>query len=93
VVWGTFDAIVAYFVFATVAFLGLTVVGLFRLRRRAPSVDAPTPFYPATPILFLVSIALVLLLLAAGRPREAALGTAVVALGRPVYWLLQKRRV
>ena len=32
---GTFDAIVAYFVFVTVAFLGLIVVGLMRLRRAA----------------------------------------------------------
>ena len=31
---GSFDAIVAYFIFVTVVFIGLTVVGLFRLRRR-----------------------------------------------------------
>ena len=30
---GSFDAIVAYFIFVTVVFIGLTVVGLFRLRR------------------------------------------------------------
>ena len=38
---GTFDAIVAYFVFVTVAFLGLTVVGLLRLKRRS-APGAPT---------------------------------------------------
>ena len=32
---GTFNQIVAYFVFVAVAFLGLTVAGLFRLARRA----------------------------------------------------------
>jgi APA family basic amino acid/polyamine antiporter len=89
---GTFDAIVAYFVFVTVAFLGLTVTGLFRLRRRAPPAAYSTPFYPLTPILFLASIALVLVLLAGGRPREAALGVAVVALGVPAYTLLRRRR-
>lgn len=89
---GTFDAIVAYFIFATVAFLGLTVVGLFRLRRREASPGYTTPFYPLTPILFLVSIALVLVLLGAGRPREAALGTAVVALGLPVYALFFRKK-
>ena len=31
---GSFDAIVAYFIFVTVVFIALTVVGLFRLRRR-----------------------------------------------------------
>ena len=34
VVVGTFEAIVTYFIFVTVAFIGLTVLGLFRLRRR-----------------------------------------------------------
>jgi APA family basic amino acid/polyamine antiporter len=92
VAFGTFDAIVAYFVFATVAFLGLTVVGLLRLRRRSPPEGYATPLYPLPPILFLLSVALVLLLLAAGRPREAALGTAVVALGLPVYFFLRHRR-
>jgi APA family basic amino acid/polyamine antiporter len=88
---GTFDAIVAYFVFVTVAFLGLTVIGLFRLRRRGPGAAYETPFYPVTPILFLTTITVVLVLLAGGRPREAALGVAVVALGVPAYTLLRRR--
>jgi len=88
---GTFDAIIAYFVFVTVAFLGLTVFGLVRLKRRLPPVSYETPFYPLPPVLFLVSISLVLLLLAAGRPREAALGVAVVAAGVPAYVLLRRR--
>ena len=86
VVLGTFDTIVAYFVFATVAFLGLTVAGLFVLRRRDPAPPAvPTPFYPWTPAFFLATIVLVLVLLAAGRPIQAALGVAIVALGWPLY--------
>jgi len=89
---GTFDAIVAYFVFVTVVFLGLTVAGLFRLRRRSPPASYSTPFYPLTPVLFLVSVVLVLVLLAAGRPREAALGTAVVALGIPAYFVFRKKK-
>jgi APA family basic amino acid/polyamine antiporter len=88
---GTFDAIVAYFVFVTVAFLGLTVLGLVRLKRRLPRVAYETPLYPLPPVLFLVSITLVLILLAAGRPREAALGVAVVAAGVPAYVLLRRR--
>jgi len=90
---GTFDAIVAYFVFVTVAFLGLTVVGLVRLKRRLPAVPYVTPFYPVPPVLFLVSITLVLVLLAAGRPKEAALGIAVVAAGVPAYSLLRPKAV
>ena len=72
--------------------LGLTVVGLFRLRRREASPGYTTPFYPLTPVLFLSSIALVLVLLGAGRPREAALGSAVVALGLPAYALFYRKK-
>jgi APA family basic amino acid/polyamine antiporter len=87
---GTFDAIVAYFVFVTVAFLALTVAGLVRLRRSSPPAGYATPLYPLTPMLFLASVGLVLALLAGGRPREAALGVAVVALGIPVHRLLTR---
>ena len=35
---GTFDSIVAYFVFVTVAFIALTVAAVFVLRRRDPAL-------------------------------------------------------
>jgi basic amino acid/polyamine antiporter, APA family len=89
---GSFDAIVAYFVFVTVAFLALTVAGLFVLRRRSPSSPYATPLYPLTPVLYVASVVLVLVLLALGRPREAALGVAVVALGVPVYLVFARRQ-
>jgi APA family basic amino acid/polyamine antiporter len=79
---GTFDGIVAYFVFATVAFLGLIVVGLARLRGRAGEPARPSAWF------FLACIAIVLLMLGAGRPLESALGLVVVALGWPAYRFL-----
>jgi len=85
---GTFQAIVAYFVFVTVAFLGLTVAGLLVLRRRGgprPLVEAP--FHPWCAVVFLASVSVVLALLLAGRPLQAVLGVAVVALGWPVHLL------
>lgn len=89
---GTFDAIVAYFIFVTFVFLGLMVAGLFRIRRRAPPAGFATPLYPLPAVLFLVSVVLALALLAAGRPREAGLGVAVVALGLPVYYSFFRQR-
>jgi APA family basic amino acid/polyamine antiporter len=87
---GSFDAIVAYFVFVTVCFLGLTVLGLFRLRARGAEAPFTTPFHPVTPALFLLSVVVVLALFGSGRPREAGLGVAVVALGLPAYTLLRR---
>lgn len=93
---GTFGEIIAYFIFVTVGFIGLTVLGLYRVRGR--EVDAGrgtqdaglgyrTPGYPVTPMVFLALVAGLLVLLAANNPLQAALGTAVVALGWPVYHL------
>jgi APA family basic amino acid/polyamine antiporter len=95
VVLGTFDKIVAYFVFVAVFFVALTVAALFVLRRR-PHADGAhpyrTPFYPLTPLLFLALVVALLLLLAGNNPRQAFLGVAVVALGVPVYHLLFRKR-
>jgi len=88
---GTFEAIVAYFVFVTVVFLALTVAGLFRLP--APEDGLRAAGWPWTPLVFLGMLALTLTLLAAGQPREAALGVLVVAAGIPVYRRLFSGRV
>jgi basic amino acid/polyamine antiporter, APA family len=92
VVWiAAFDAIIAYFIFATVAFVALTVAGIYRL----PPPQTGTvrlPGYLATPLAFLVLLVTLLALLGAGRPLEAALGTAAVALGYPVYRLVASSR-
>jgi APA family basic amino acid/polyamine antiporter len=91
---GTFDQIVAYFVFVILIFIGLTVAALFVLRRRRPSAETKylTPGYPVTPIIFLLLILLLLLLLAGNNPGQAALGLCVVAFGLPIYYLLFRRR-
>src|SRR5262245_34095840 len=93
VLLGTFDQIVTYFVFVTVAFVGLTVGAMIVLRRRLGN-DAPyrTPLYPVTPIVFLVLVVATLLLLAGHSPRQALLGLGIVALGIPVYVLTLRAR-
>jgi APA family basic amino acid/polyamine antiporter len=89
---GSFDDIVGYFVFITIAFVALTTLGLYRLPRPAPG-EYRVPGYPVTPVGFLALLGVLLVLLAAGSPREAGLGTLVVALGVPVYrFLVAPRR-
>ncbi len=80
----TFEAILAYFICVTVAFVALTVAGLYRLPRPEGSVFR-VPGYPVTPLLFLALLVTLVALFFAGRPFESALGAAVVALGYPVY--------
>ena len=92
---GSFQQIIAYFIFVAVAFLGLTVAGLFRLRRRTQHTESAvrTPGYPLTPSAFLALVLLLLVLLAVRSPREVAVGCAVVLAGIPVYGLFNRRIV
>ena len=90
---GTFNEIIGYFVFVTVLFVGLTVAGLFRIRRRTPAASYSTWGYPVTPVLFLVLVAVLLLLLAGHNPLRAALGVGIVALGVPVYLLVFRKPI
>ena len=89
---GTFDQILAYFFFVTVAFLALTVAGAYRPGMRpGPAGVGRVPGYPVTPLVFLLPIVLLLVLLAADKPRESLLGSAVVLLGLPFYRLVAPR--
>src|SRR5262249_37708977 len=88
VVVGTFSGIVAYFVFVTVAFIAASVASLYRLREAAEGFR--TPLRSVTPAVFVGLSALLLALLLMGRPKQALLGVAVVALGAPVYATLRR---
>jgi APA family basic amino acid/polyamine antiporter len=90
VLLGTFDTIVPYFVFSTVAFIGLTAAAVFVIRRREPTFTVPG--YPWTPVVFLATVALLLVLLALNNPLQAGLGAIVVAAGLPVYRIVYARR-
>lgn len=87
---GSFQQIIAYFIFAAVVFLGLAGAGLFRARRRDPQTSGAfrTPLYPMPPIVFLLLIMALMVLLAGHSPREAALGSLVLLAGVPVYWMV-----
>jgi APA family basic amino acid/polyamine antiporter len=90
---GSFQQVIAYFIFSAVVFLGLAGAGLFRARKRAAGVLLPfmTPLYPLPPAVFLVLITLLLILLAGHSPREALLGVIVVLAGAPVYSAFRRK--
>jgi len=91
VLLGKFGDIIAYFLFAVVLFIGLTVAALFALRREGGSVGFKTPLYPLTPLFYLMLTALLLYLLASARPLYALTGTLVVAFGLPFYYRVLRR--
>jgi APA family basic amino acid/polyamine antiporter len=88
VMLGTFNQIIAYFIFVTVIFIALTVAAVFVLRKKDPAAPAyRAPGYPGSPIVFLVLICVLLFLLAANNPVQAFVGAGVVITGAFVYRL------
>ncbi len=87
---GSFNEILSYFFFVVTLFVAITVLGLFRIRRR-PFDGYTTPLFPATPVFFLCITVIVLVLIAMRNPVNAAVGSIVVMLGVPVYHLMFKR--
>lgn len=88
---GTFNEIVAYFVFVAVVFLGLTVAGTLRVNGLLKeSTRLRVPGYPYTPMAFLFLVVGMLFLLASRSPVQAFLGVLVVLIGVPCFRLMQK---
>ena len=88
---GNFQQIISYFFFIAVLFIGMTVAGLFVLRRREFG-GYKTPLYPVTPIAFLAITAIVLFFIGMRDPGRTLLGTGVVLLGLPVYYFVFRRK-
>ncbi len=86
---GTFESIVAFFVFIVVAFIAATVVGVFVLRRRDRSIVVPMHPWPA--IVFLLLVGVLLVLVGASNPLLALLGVVTVLAALPVYRIIQAR--
>ena len=92
---GTFDQLTDMLIFAAFIFYGATTLGVFILRRKMP--DAPRPYkvwgYPIVPALFIIFCIFLVGNTIIARPREAAIGLSLIALGIPFYfWFLKKRK-
>ena len=90
---GSFEQIISYALFIVVFFLGLTVSGVFVLRRRQEAAESVvmTPGYPLTPLAFLVLVVVMLVLVGVHAPKQALLGVAVVLAGLPVYEIFRSK--
>jgi APA family basic amino acid/polyamine antiporter len=92
----TYDKLLGYAVFADWIFFALAGASLMVFRRTLP--EAPRPFpvpaYPVVPLLFILAGAGIVLNTFFADTRNAIIGTAIFALGVPVYyfWRGQGRR-
>lgn len=94
---GTYGQLLDYVVFGDWIFFGLTATTIFVYRsreRRDGGAAAPgfrAPFFPLTPALFVLAAMYVMASSVASNPKNAAIGTGLLALGVPVFLFWRRR--
>jgi len=87
---GKYDQLLNTVVFADWIFFGLTVGGLFVLRRRLGRPGGfRTPWYPALPAAFVLVAAAVVCSTIAVAPVRSAIGAGLLLLGIPVFFVFK----
>lgn len=88
---GTYGDLLNTVVFADWIFFGLTVAGLFILRRRTTTDGFRTPLYPLMPAAFVLVALVVVYSVVATDPWRSLAGAGLLALGIPVYLYFTSR--
>jgi APA family basic amino acid/polyamine antiporter len=90
---GRFQALFSLAIFGEWLFYALTASTIFVFRRR--EINATRPYsiwgYPVVPALFILAAMVLLVFSFAAQPRNSLVGTAIILLGIPVHYLLQRR--
>ncbi len=86
---GTYDQLFTYVVFTAFLFYAMSCGAVVRLRHKAPPAVLPRPYrawgYPVTPLVFIAFATWLVANTIVQSPRNAAVGTALVLVGLPVY--------
>jgi len=91
---GRFQALFSLAIFSEWLFYALTASTIFVFRRREASLTRPYSIwgYPVLPALFILAAAVLLVFSFADQPRNSLIGTAIILLGIPLYFLMKRRR-
>lgn len=94
---GTYGELIDSVVFGDWIFFGLTVAAIFVFRKRLPlegreSGGFRTPGYPIVPALFVAAAAVAVVSAILSSPKRALMGTALLALGVPIYLFFVRRK-
>lgn len=89
---GKFQALFSLAIFSEWLFYALNVSTIFVFRRRDPPASRPYSAwgYPAIPALFILAAAVLLVFSFRDQPRNSLIGSAIILLGIPVHYWLQR---
>ncbi len=86
---GKYGDLLDYVVFVVLIFYILTILGIFRLRRKRPEAERPYKAfgYPVLPALYVLLASSICIALLFYKPTFASFGLLIVLLGIPVYYM------
>ena len=86
---GTYGDLLDYVIFASLVFYCVTIAGVFALRKKEPNAERPyrVPFYPITPVIYILITIGICLILLYTKTSNAGRGLFIVGLGLPIYYL------
>ena len=92
---GNFDQLTDMLIFAVFIFYGAISLGVIILRRKMPEAKRPYKVwgYPVVPFIYILFCLYLCYNTIITRPREAAIGTALILAGIPVYLLLRRKNM
>ena len=92
VLTASFESILVFAGFTLGASSALTVVGVFVLRWREPSLERPfrVPLYPLPPLIYLAVTGWTLVYISMRRPMESLAGLLIIGLGVVFYVVVQR---
>jgi APA family basic amino acid/polyamine antiporter len=86
---GSFEQVLTYMGFALGIFPVLTVMGLFKLRKKGTG-EIKMPGYPVTQMIYILTGIMILVLSFLERPLESSIALAVVAAGIPAFLIFRR---
>src|ERR1700722_20070444 len=93
----TFQGLFSLAIFSEWLFYAAVTASVFVFRRRETAAQrANRPYsvwgYPFVPALFIIAAVVLLVFSFADQPRNSLIGTAIILLGIPLHYLMQRRR-
>ncbi|MEO6924773.1 MAG: amino acid permease, partial [Bryocella sp.] len=91
---GKFQSLFSLTIFSEWGFYALTTAAVFVFRSREPNAHRPYRVhgYPFVPALFVLAASVLLVFSFLDNTRASMIGTAVIAIGVPIYWLTVRTR-
>ena len=90
---GSYDTLTDYAIFALTLFYALVAASVFIFRRRLPDAERTYRVwgYPFVPVVFVIVCCWLIFQTIRNTPRQSGIGLALILLGVPVYWILNRR--